>query len=382
MTKTKSKRPRICLIYTGGTIGMVRRKTAVGEVLKPAQLKAGPNASLKKQFLQLLGAEKEATDIARIDFVLLMQEDSTNIVPSDWTKMADAVRDRLHKGYDGFVIAHGTDTMHFSASALAFAFGDRLKVPIVFTGAQASPDIPHGDARVNLLRAIKVASLPFSEVVIAFGDFVLRGCRAQKKHEKRFDAFEAPATFPLGYITADIQLGPDVKKPWTWTRTPAAKRFLRKAYNPHFAGDDDIVQISLIPGLRPQVLNSLLDAPNCRGILLQSFGEGNVPNKGEYSFVNFIKTATEKGKTVVIVSQFPANATEALNYEPGVIAVAAGAIPTGNMTNAAAAVKFRWVMQVIDDRYGKNLPPARRRALIKAMMNANFVEEITNIPKR
>jgi|GEM_PF-3127294 len=73
--------------------------------------------------------------------------------------MAQAIYERLDQGYRGFVIAHGTDTMDFSASALAFAFGDRLNLPIVFTGAQTTPEVVHGgdDARVNLLRAVKIA---------------------------------------------------------------------------------------------------------------------------------------------------------------------------------------------------------------------------------
>src|ERR1700732_292722 len=184
--KARSKKRRICLIYTGGTIGMIRRRHKGEWILTP------PTSG--KQFLRLLKAEKDIRDIAEVDYVPLMNKDSTNMVPHDWTRMAREVHRRLDE-YDGFVIAHGTDTMHFSASALAFAFGKNLNVPIVFTGSQATPDVPYGDAKVNLLRAIKVASQDLAEVVIAFGEIVFRGCRAQKKDERRFDAFESPAEF-------------------------------------------------------------------------------------------------------------------------------------------------------------------------------------------
>jgi L-asparaginase/Glu-tRNA(Gln) amidotransferase subunit D len=110
-----------------------------------------------------------------------MNKDSTNMNPGDWEDIAEAVYRRRNAGYRGFVIAHGTDTMHFSASAVAFALGKNLNFPVVFTGAQTAPDIPHGDARVSLLRAFKVALTDLAEVVICFGDFVFRGCRAQKK---------------------------------------------------------------------------------------------------------------------------------------------------------------------------------------------------------
>jgi L-asparaginase len=341
---------------------MFPQRTKHGWVLKPAE-----NV---KQFLRLIKAEQEVKKIAEIDFFSLMSKDSTNMVPADWTAMAVAVHRRLAAGYDGFVIAHGTDTMHFSASALAFAFGPNLNLPIVFTGAQAIPDVPHGDARVNLLRAVQVASQKFSEVVVAFGDFVFRGCRVQKKDEKRFDAFESPAEFPLGYITEEIVLGPAVRRP-----KPNMEPI---KFKPHFA--DGIVQISLIPGLQPEVLEPILKNPDCKGIVLQSFGAGNVPNAGKYSFKRFIRTASEMGKPVVIASQFPANSTLASNYEPGVEAVKAGAIPTGNMTNAAATVKFRWVMhQINNDEQNSGLSPQARLKLVHQMMNANYVDEITEL---
>jgi lysophospholipase len=299
-----------------------------------------------------------------------MSKDSTNMVPADWTRMAKAVHKRLNKGYHGFVIAHGTDTMHFSASALAFAFGPNLNVPIVFTGAQAIPAVPHGDARVNLLRAVQVASQNFSEVVVAFGDYILRGCRVQKKDEKRFDAFESPAEFPLGYITEEIILSSTVRR-----HTPDTKPI---EFNPYFV--DEIVQISLTPGLQPEVLEPILKNPRCKGIVLQSYGAGNVPNLGRYSFKRFIKTATKMGKPVVIASQFPANATLASNYEPGVQAIKAGAIPTGNMTNAAATVKFQWIMHKIENDPGyKALPSKAKLKLVLELMNKDYVGEITEI---
>lgn len=337
---------------------MLRRRTKEGGwVLKPAE-----NV---KQFLRLIKAEQEVKKIAEIDFVSLMSKDSTNMVPSDWTKMAKAVYKRL-KRYDGFVIAHGTDTMHFSASALAFAFGSNLNVPVVFTGAQAIPDVPHGDARVNLLRAVQVASQNFSEVVVAFGDFVFRGCRVQKKDEKRFDAFESPAEFPLGYITEEIVLSNFARRPVT--------DMDEIDFKPYFS--DGIVQISLIPGLQPEILERVLKDSRCKGIVLQSFGAGNVPNAGKFSFKKFIKASTKRGKPVVIASQFPANSTLASNYEPGVEAIKAGAIPTGNMTNAAATVKFRWVMHQIRQR---KLSSKAKLRLVRGMMNHNYVGEITEV---
>jgi len=353
-------RNRICLIYTGGTIGMIQRKIRGEIILQPAE---NP-----EEFLRYLKAVDEVRAIADLDLVPLMNKDSTNMVPADWTKMAIAVHDRLDEGYTGFVIAHGTDTMHFSASALAFAFGRNLHVPIVFTGAQTIPDVAHGDARVNLLRAVRTACENVAEVVVSFGDYVFRGCRVQKKDERRFDAFESPAEFPLGYITEEIVLGNTVKQ------RPKHPKPIK--FKPNFAGG--IVQFSLIPGLKPGVLLRILEQRSCLGVVLQSFGAGNVPNQANYSFKNFIERAVQLNKPVVIASQFPANSTLDSHYQPGVEAVKSGAIPTGNMTNAAATVKFRWVLyQVVEDIKSGKLHRKDKLSMIAKMMNVPYVGEVT-----
>jgi L-asparaginase len=354
-------RNRICLIYTGGTIGMIQKVNPDGDmILQPAQDPA--------EFLHYLKVEDEVRAIADLDLVPLMNKDSTNMVPSDWTAMAEAVYARLHLGYTGFVIAHGTDTMHFSSSALAFAFGPNLHLPIVFTGAQTIPDVSHGDARVNLLRAVRTACEDVAEVVVTFGDYIFRGCRVQKKDERRFDAFEAPAEFPLAYITEEILVGNNVK--------PRPSKPKPIAFKPHFA--DGIVQFSLIPGLKPSVLVPILEQDACFGIVLQSFGAGNVPNDGEYSFRGFIERAVELNKPVIIASQFPANSTLESHYEPGVEAVRSGAIPTGNMTNAAATVKFRWALHYVNDEIASGaIEASQKLASIAALMNTSYVGEIT-----
>ncbi len=368
MPAKATKRPHICLIYTGGTIGMVRHRRGEEWILTPVE-----DAN---QFIRLLKAEDEVRGIADIDFVPLMNKDSTNVVPENWTAMAKAIYQRLENGYDGFVVAHGTDTMHFSASALAFAFGRNLNVPIVFTGAQASPDVPHGDARVNLLRALKVASQDLAEVVVAFGDFIFRGCRVQKKDERRFDAFESPAEFPLGYITEDIIISEAINH-----RTGIRKRPDKIKFLPRFA--DGIVQFSLIPGLRPEMLFPILDDDQCRGVVLQSFGAGNVPNEGAYSFKEFIRRAVKQHIPVIIASQFPANSTMASHYEPGVEAVAAGAIPTGNMTNAAATVKFRWVLEQMYEKHRKGMIKTDEKlTYVREEMNKSYVGELTDSKHR
>jgi len=349
--KNISKKSKICLIYTGGTIGMTRDAKGI---LSPPK---NPGS-----FIDLA---PELKSLADFDFKLLMNKDSTNMVPGDWSHIATCVYDNLNKGYDGFVIAHGTDTMHFSASAVALALGKNLDVPVVFTGAQTAPDVQHGDARINLVRAFKVAATNLAEVVICFGDYVFRGCRAQKKDERRFDAFESPAGFPLGFITEEILIAPNAKKRGAATG-PVKLR-------PEFACG--IIQISLIPGLEPGLLEPFLTNECCNGVVLQSFGAGNVPSENAFALTDFIKRARKKGMPVLITSQFPANATLHSAYAPGQLAVDAGAIPTGNMTSACATAKFRWILAQVE-KEAANLACEEKLAEIKKRMSKVYIDEM------
>lgn len=346
---------KICLIYTGGTIGM--KKDADGTLRPPDN---------PKDFLRVA---PELVDIIEFDFVDLMNKDSTNMNPRDWTKIAKAVNKRRNDGYKGFLIAHGTDTMHFSAAAVSFALGEDINFPVVFTGAQTIPDVHHGDARVNLLRACKVCTTDLAEVVISFGDFVFRGCRAQKKDERRFDAFESPAFFPLAYITEEIILHPDARKRKEGMEDKPIE------FRAEFA--EGVAQISLIPGLEPELLEPILESPRCKGLILQSFGAGNVPNEEPYSFSSLIRKGVSMNIPIIVTSQFPANATLHTSYAPGREAIEAGAIPTGNMTSSCAAAKFRWALARFEKTLGEGkFNESDRIREVNRMMQKVYVGEM------
>lgn len=353
------ERDRICLIYTGGTIGMVET---------PEGLVPPKNPRDFERFAP------ELEGFVRVDFRLLLNKDSTNMSPTDWTLIAKAIMEtasaeRDSSDFAGFVIAHGTDTMHFSSSAVSFALGKGLSFPVVFTGAQTAPQVPHGDARINLVRACKVALTDLAEVVVSFGDYVFRGCRVQKKDERRFDAFEAPGYFPIGHITETIDLHPSAK-----TRNADQPRFdmRRIDFRPDF--ETGVLQVALVPGLHPELVIPSLDLDACKGLMLQSFGWGNVPDEDPYSFEEVIRYSVEKlHKPVLIVSQFPAHATAGSAYAPGLHAVKAGAIPTGNMTNAASAAKFCWILAQIRN---EGIDPSDRVAEVRSRMRITYVREM------
>lgn len=314
----------MCIVYTGGTIGMKE----VDGVFRPAL-----------SVDEFLDIAPELKNFVEVDLVVLSNKDSTNITPIDWSNIARAIYERRDANYKGFVVTHGTDTMHFTSSAVAFALGQELNFPVVFTGAQTIPSSLGGDARRNLINACRVALTDLAEVVISFGDYVFRACRTQKIDERKFAAFESPAFPPVAYITQTIDV-----QPLAFTQSNKQSPGMNSTtFKPHF--ETGILQIELIPGLEPELVRAMIQTPSCNGLILKSFGAGNVPTQGEFSFLELIEEAVHvRGIPVILTSQFPANATTTTAYEPGVRAREAGAIPTGNMTSAAAAAKFRWVL--------------------------------------
>ena len=147
------------MINTGGTLGMVQRGD---KVVPPAAA-----AEFKSYFASL-------DSIADVEFInLFPPRDSINVFPDQWVTIARYIYNRRKAGVDGFVVAHGTDTMTYTASAVAFALGPQLRFPVVFTGAQTTPDVAYGDAHVNLYRACAVAKMDIPEVVISFGSGIV-----------------------------------------------------------------------------------------------------------------------------------------------------------------------------------------------------------------
>ena len=348
--------PRICLIYTGGTIGM--RRLADGTLCPPQD---------PSSFLQIA---PQLGTFCQVDFVALLNKDSANLTPADWSAISRAIDERLSLGYAGFVIAHGTDTMHYSASAVALALGrPPLPCPVVFTGAQAAPDAPDSDAQHNLLDACRVALEDLAEVVIVFAGRILRGCRAQKRHASDDDAFESPAHPPLGRVGERIELSSECCRRPERSARPSE---LKATFSP------GLITITLTPGLDPALIEHLIADPSrCKGLILQVFGAGNVPSEPPFDLTRVIRQATKSGIPVLLTSPFPAGSTLDSAYQSGKLAVQAGAIPTGNMTAACAAVKFSWVLAQVQQHISAGTHREDERIeLVRTMMQTLYVGEM------
>ena len=345
---------RVFVINTGGTLGMIRKEN---EVVQPRDY-----AEFAMSFPELPVYLAQGSQPFAVD--------SINVTPERWKDIARLIK-RVHGKSPkcGFVVVHGTDTMTYTASALAFAFGQSLDFPIVFTGSQTTPDVKHGDARTNLLRACLVALKPFPEVMVAFGDELYRAVRARKRDERQFAGFESVGVPPLGDVSERVEVDQ------TRLRTSIAKEEEHRdvsmwggaglEFVPKFA--QRILPVQLIPGLEPAFFSEVLKPKRqeCRGIILQVLGAGNVTSVGKYGFHNFIHRATAADIPVLLTSRFRWRPGAAREYKPAAGAVDEGAIPGGELTQEAAVAKFRWAIAIADEARERRVTRDSRVSIVR-----------------
>jgi L-asparaginase len=342
---------RILVINTGGTIGMV--VNSEGRVVPP-----GTNQEFREYFsyLKLIG------DVEMMN--LFPPRDSINVFPQQWKAIAKCIFERRNDGFKGIVVAHGTDTLAYTASAVAFALGPHLTFPVVFTGSQTGPNVAFGDAHVNLYRACETAKKSIPEVVICFGNYVYRAVRAQKKDDRRFEGFESPTYPPLAEITGEITV-----------RSELLRSCPKKPCDISLKADFEtsVLIVPMFPGLEPRFFEQLLEAregaPASKGIIIQTLGAGNVSSIDPYSFIPFVRDAYLRGIPVIVTSHYPPDPGTHTKYAPAAAPLEAGAIHAGNMTMPAAVTKFRWVLaQVLREPGWERLSSSAKRNKVESLM--------------
>jgi L-asparaginase len=306
---------RLLFLHTGGTL-MMRAANAGG---------AGPELSPDEYVRDLREELPILGRIAEIESRILFNMDSADMQPSDWVAIARAVHAALQRGtYDGVVVVHGTDTMAYTASALALMLGP-LPAPVVLTGAQRPLAETRTDARQNLIDAALVATLAVPEVSIAFASRALRGARCMKRDAWAFEAFDSPNCAPLVELGLGIDVAPHVRA--ASKLAPLDDRI-----------DSRVLAVRIFPGLDPSLIRGALGV-GVRGLVLSTYGTGNFPHAAG-SIIPALEEARERGVPVVVVSQCPRGFVDMRKYAGGAEAQAAGAISGGDMTIEAAVSKL------------------------------------------
>lgn len=307
-----SPRPRIHIFSTGGTVGMLPGN--------PGPM--APSQVADNLLSYVRGLEREI----EVSAESLWNLDSSDMGPAHWDALATAVHARLgasgDEGVRGIVVAHGTDTMAWTASALALALRG-LSRPVVLTGAQRPIASVRTDAPENIVNAALCAAMDIPEVSLYFGRFLFRGCRATKTSIQSYEAFESPDCPPL------VEMGVEVRPIKTPLRQPGPLR-LELGFDPR------VLVLPVVPGATPRALEAAVDA-GYRGVVVLGFGAGNLPQAG---WPGAIRAATDQGVAVVLRSHCHRGRVDLGSYEGGRAALDAGAIPSGAMTLECATVKL------------------------------------------
>lgn len=319
----KDSQISLLIIYTGGTIGMVK-DPATG-ALRPFDID-----NLYKHIPVL---ESYPFKIDSIAFDPLI--DSSSINPEHIIKLTRIIRDNYEE-YDGFVVLHGSDTMAYTASFLSFML-ENLNKPVILTGAQLPLGILRSDGRENLINAIEIASAHeentplVPEVAVYFENALYRGNRTHKTNAEDFEAFRSGNYPQLANIGVHIKYYKDR------IRRPNFKKL--KA---HLQLDDHVTVLKLFPGISREVVQAVLHIPNLRGVVLETYGSGNAPD--DTWFLDEIADAVKRGIIVLNVTQCESGSVEMGKYATSLSLYNSGVIPGHDITTEAAVAKMMYLL--------------------------------------
>jgi len=344
------KKPKILIIYTGGTIGMRQDENGT---LVPFDFN-----SIEEEFPSVrqlnvdIEVDRKMTPI-----------DSSNVTPARWAELARIIRDNYAE-CDGFVVLHGTDTMSYSASALSFML-ENLAKPVVFTGSQIPMGIMRTDGRENLITAIEIAaarrpdgSPVVPEVSLYFQNRLMRANRTSKLSAEALNAFDSCNYPPLAEVGVNIFYNSDDILHPCERATCEPLRISERM-------DENVVIIKLFPGITERTLRSMLAIEGLKGVVLETFGTGNAPT--DSWFIDSLADAIARGITIVDVTQCRSGAVDMQLYETGLRLQNIGVVCGRDMTTEAAVTKLMWLL-------GKNLPKNELLEMLSRPLRGEFNE--------
>jgi len=337
--------PRILLIYTGGTIGMVKdhitgalRAFNFDELLRHI-----PEINLLKCTISSISFKEPI--------------DSSNMNTTNWVEISEIIEENYNM-YDGFVVLHGSDTMSYTASAISFMF-ENLTKPVIFTGSQLPIGDLRTDAKENLITSIEIASTQengkpiVSEVCLYFEYKLYRANRTTKINAEHFEAFTSPNFPPLGESGVHLKFN----KQLIYKPTEIKPLRVRKQLN------NNVAILKIFPGITEIVVESILNSKGLKGIILETYGSGNAPT--EKWFVDLLKRTIDKGVYIVNVTQCIGGSVLMGHYETSIELKKIGVICGYDITTESALAKLMYLL-------GENIPKNNFKSFFETQLRGEM----------
>lgn len=317
-------KPNILLIYTGGTIGMI----------KDFETGALKNFNFDELLQHIPELKLLDCHITTTSFKAPI--DSSNMRPEYWVQIATIIEEQYHN-CDGFVILHGSDTMSYTASALSFML-ENLSKPVIFTGSQLPIGDLRTDAKENLITSIQLASLQekdqpaITEVGLYFEYKLYRANRTTKINAEHFEAF-ASLNYP---DLAESGVHLSINKSALYTSFPHKELIVHKKLN------RDVFILKMFPGINEQTVAHMLSASHLKGLIIETYGSGNVTS--ETWFIAQLKKLIERNIPIINVTQCSGGSVAMGLYETSVALKKIGVISAKDCTTEAAVTKLMYLL--------------------------------------
>ncbi len=319
----------ILILHTGGTIASkIDYETgAVHAAFTPEEI---------------ISSIPDLQDVANVKAEMVFQMWSEDMEPEHWEILAKKVAEE-HSRFDGIIITHGTDMMHYTAAALSFMLSG-IDKPVILVGSQRSSDRGSSDASMNLMCAAQfIVKSDFRGVAVCMHGsmddefcYIHNGLHVRKMHSSRRDAFKSVDIPPIAKVTRNGHV------------EMIEHENFSGSFKPIFGFEKKVAIVKMRPGFDYRELE-FYEKVGYKGIIIEGSGLGHAPINVLDSYTKhhaqLYETIRRMSKEMIVAmtTQCIFGKVNLNVYSTGRRLTEAGVIPVA-MTPETAFVKLGWVL--------------------------------------